>query len=73
MKNLKTHSLSKAIAAKATSLLCLLNFNHSLTSTGFEDGKGSDFRYVSRCNCGKRKEAGEWTDDNQLQGYGRTQ
>lgn len=69
MSQVMLHPRYKRFNAKLIKLLCLLNFNHSLTNTGF-DHKGSDFRYVYQCNCGKRKEYSEWTDDNHVQGYG---
>lgn len=55
---------------KLKRFLCFLNFNHSLTITSIEEGKGTDFRYVHTCTCKKNKEVGNWTDDNHAQGYG---
>lgn len=71
MKNLKAHPRYKALMKSAEKFMCLLNFNHALAGIEF-DHKGSDFRQVDRCNCGKRKEYGAWTDDNHLQGYGKS-
>lgn len=52
-------------------ILCFLAFNHSVTATHIEDGKGSDYRYITECRCGKKKDVGPWTDDNHQLGYGR--
>lgn len=51
-------------------ILCLLNFNHTYSKTTVEEGKGTDFRYVRTCSCGKEKDIGNWTDDNHVLGYG---
>lgn len=48
--------------------ICKL-FRHPISTTGTEDGRGREFRYVSKCTCGERVETSEWTDDNQLLGY----
>lgn len=50
--------------------LCLLNFNHTFSKTAVEEGKGTDFRYIRTCSCGKQKDVGNWTDDNHALGYG---
>jgi len=50
--------------------ICFISLNHLLTVTSVEEGKGTDFRYVRTCKCGKRKEIGAWTDDNHELGYG---
>lgn len=51
-------------------MLCLLCFNHILSITSMEEGKGTDFRYIKTCKCGKRKDESNWTDDNHALGYG---
>ena len=41
-------------------------FNHKLTKQSTEDAKGSMFRFVERCGCGKRVQKSIPLHDNDL-------
>lgn len=51
-------------------ILCSL-FQHKQIIYSKEEGKGKEFRYVYSCHCGKKVNKSDWTDDNQLLGYGK--
>lgn len=50
-------------------ILCFLQL-HITDIIHHEEGKGKEFRVVHACHCGTTVHKGDWTDDNQLLGYG---
>jgi hypothetical protein len=50
-------------------ILCFINFNHELKNVSHEEGKGSEYRVIETCNCGKKTNKSDWVDDNILLGY----